>query len=113
MSCARPPLRDYGRPPHAREEPVVCEGHEPCPIDERLHLRRHIGEIDWRTQYDPVSRGHLLDVFVDYIVVEDAPPVSVFKAFHARCAAADRFAGKLNQFGLNAFVFEFLEHVSN
>src|ERR1019366_7754195 len=113
MHRASPPLCDDSGSHFALEEPVVCKGHETGAIDQCFHLGSDVAEIDRRTQDYAVSSGHLLDAVVDDVVVEHASAVPVFKAFHAGCAPPNPLACKLDQFGLNTFVFEFLEYASD
>jgi len=105
-----PPLCNDCSPPFALEKPVVCHRYEANPINKCLHFRSHVGEIDWGAQNNPVSYGHLFDAVVYNIVIEHAAPVFVFNALHASGAPADILTRKLNQFGTNVFVFEFLKH---
>gem|GEM_PF-6477708 len=42
-------------PTFALEEPVICQGNEPGPVDQCLHLCSHVREIDRGTQDDPVG----------------------------------------------------------
>src|ERR1017187_926012 len=107
----RPAHRDHSRPHLTAEHAAIGASHHAGAVDKRLDLRRNIGHVGRRTEQNTVRR-HLFDVGVPRIVVLRTPPVFAGRAFAARQAPMDLRTAQLHEFGFNAFLFHFAEHVA-
>lgn len=109
--CPGPALgRDTGTdllPEHV----AVRLGNEKRPVHEGLDLRCHTGEVRGRPDDDGIGFCHLRDALVHHVVVQDALPVSVLKAFPAGRAGPDIRPADLDQFGCDPFLLDGVQRV--
>jgi hypothetical protein len=103
---------DHGRAHLAAEDSSVSHPDHAGAVDQRLDLRRHVGDIGRRAEQDAVRRRHLVDEGVAIVVGLPAVPVLACRARAAGHAAMDLRSGQLHEFGFDAFRFQFAEHVA-
>ena len=83
------------------EQTAVGAGHESGPVDQRLHLRRDVGEIRGRRQNDTVGGHHLRHAFVQDILRNHALVVLGPKTTVAGGATPQLASRQLDQLGLD------------
>ena len=82
-------------------------------VDQGLQFGRYVGKIGGAGQNDAVGLEHLLDALVGDVVVDGTTLVLVLEALGARGATPDGLAGQLDQFGLDSFLLQLGEELSD
>ena len=110
VRCPAPACGHHGGPYLALKQTAVDKGHKSGAVNQRLHLRAHVGKIAGRAQNHSVRREHFFQNAVEDVVVKHTSPVLLFRAFQAAPTALDLLTANLHNFGFPACLYEWRQN---
>ncbi len=86
---------------------VIGFSNKTCPVNQSLKFGSQVCKISRRSQNYAIGFEHLLNAFVDDVLVIYTFLIHFFVAFPAGCTAVNSFSSDLHNFGFYSFLFKF------
>ncbi|SCM72325.1 hypothetical protein KL86DES1_20534 [uncultured Desulfovibrio sp.] len=112
VRCAAPAHGHHGGPYLALKQAAVDKGHKSGAVNQRLHLRAHVGKIAGRAKNQGVRREHFFQNAVEDVVVKHTSLVLLFRTFQAAPATLDLLAANLHKLGFPSCLYQWRQNFS-